>query len=157
MLDGVRASLTLTIGALALLACGDAIPPFQLVELAPGESFKVLTTNPITLRSGEPAIIVSYETDVPLDDRERLRAEAKRIWKHFAPMAEKRGDVAGVISAFTPERPGWDRRRDNLQILVRREASGDWRQSEERQPPGLKPTGLPALFASSGESEGQGG
>ena len=157
MLDAVRVSLALKIGALSLLACGDPIPPFQIVELAPGESIKMLNTGPIKLRSGEPAIIVSYETDVPLDDRERLRAEAQRIWEHFAPSAEERGARAGVISVFTPERPGWERGRDNLQILVRRDDSGDWAQGEERQPPGVKPTGLPALFASWDGSEGSDG
>jgi hypothetical protein len=69
---------------LTLAACGQAPPPpSQVFTLESGKVVKILRITRLSFSSGEAALMLSYETDIPLDDKVALGKEADELWKKF--------------------------------------------------------------------------
>jgi hypothetical protein len=84
---------------LLLVACTPAPPPVQLVTLPSGKQVKVLGLYKISFSKDVPALMLKYETAIPLDDRQKLTQEADAIWRSFYADVEKAHLTTGVISA----------------------------------------------------------
>ena len=67
---------------------------YQLLPLTSGRRVKLLEERRTTSERSEPALMLAYQTDVPLTDTVGLRAEAAAIWRDY----ESRADTAGVRS-----------------------------------------------------------
>jgi hypothetical protein len=117
----------LVLVALTLTACGASAPTaVQVVTLPSGRHVKVLGVGKIAFSSGDTALMLKYETDVPLDDRARLSAEADDIWSSFRADVEKAGLSAGIVSANEHPTGGLITSNRGYNFVCTRGASGTW-------------------------------
>lgn len=72
---------------LMLAACTQAPPPAtpssKVFTLQSGKVVKILRVTPLLFSSGERALMLSYETEIPLDDKTALGREADEVWEKF--------------------------------------------------------------------------
>ncbi len=124
--DAVALRVLLAAGVLGLAvagtACGERVVAHRDVPLRSGGSFKLLQTAALTLKTGEPAEIIEYETDLSLSDLAALRAEVDEIVASWSDL--ERDIRAVVVKAIEPPAAGWERTRNNHQFLYRRQVAG---------------------------------
>ena len=87
--------------AILLIACNTGAPPYQMQTLPSGKQLKVLGIGEIH-SNGPPALMLKYQTDIPITDVSRLAAEADEIWPVFRVNVERGGFSVAVISANEP-------------------------------------------------------
>jgi hypothetical protein len=73
---------------LVVVACTQAppppaAPPSQLVTLESGKVVRILRITKQYFTSGEVALMLSYETKTPLEDKVALGKESDELWKRF--------------------------------------------------------------------------
>ena len=102
----VRRSLRLLVGSLAALGCGPAVPEYTLVHTASGRAIALEETSEVRLADGRPAVLLSYRSDVDLEDRAALQIEVDAVWEHFRPAVEAAGRDRAVVRARHLDKPG---------------------------------------------------
>ncbi len=123
----VRRSLRLLVGSLAALGCGPAVPEYTLVHTASGRAIALEETSEVRLTDGRPALLLSYRSDVDLEDRAALQIEVDAVWENFRPAVEAAGRQRAVLRARRLDKPGWQRRIQVVQFVVERAPGGSWR------------------------------
>jgi len=85
-----------------LVAGCNSEPNYSIHELPSGKKLKVIALGRIYFTEDEPALMLKYLTDIPIDDEEALRLEAKEIWPVFRVNVENAKLTAGILSAQGP-------------------------------------------------------
>jgi len=103
-----------------------APPEQQVVTLPSGRHVKVLGVVKMFFTADAPALMLKYQTDLSIDDRPGLAAEADEIWTTFHFDVEKAGLSTGVVSAN--ERPQGFIVTTNrgFNTIYKRGADGKW-------------------------------
>jgi hypothetical protein len=85
---------------LILVACGAPQTPVQqIVTLPTGKQITVIGVGKIAFSNDAPALMLKYQTDLSLDDTQKLSQEADEIWATFHIDVEKAQLTTGIISA----------------------------------------------------------
>ena len=85
----------------------------------------------VHFRDGSAALVLNYETDVPIDDMKSLRKEVDTIWRDFQKDVENAGLTCGVIRATHYEGTGIVRRGRGYGFVFTRGADGEWRPDDD--------------------------
>jgi len=73
-----------------------------------------------------PALMLSYQTDISLNDKAALEKEIEDIWGSFRPDVEKAGLVNAIISANEPPGPGFLSKSRGINFVYKRASDGKW-------------------------------
>ena len=94
---------------------------------ASGRAIALEETSEVRLADGRTAVLLSYRSDVDLEDRGALQDEVDAVWEHFRPAVEAAGRGRAVVRARRLDKPGWERRIQIVQFVVERAPGGGWR------------------------------
>ena len=121
-------------GAVLLLftmSCGGgSVPDAQTVKLPSGKRIKVSGVGEMNVSHGGSALVMSYETEIPIENLEALRDEVNEIWGVFQADVEKAGANAGVIRATHYEGSGLVRNGKGYGFVYAKGADGRWHLQE---------------------------
>lgn len=87
--------------------CGGNAQNFKLFKLPSGKEIKITSTGKMNFASGDPALVLNYQTDLSIDDKTALRKEVDEIWDVFQKDVENAHLKAGVIRATHVEGTGF--------------------------------------------------
>ncbi len=74
-------------------------PGYSAQELPSGKQLKIISVGKMFSSNSDPALILKYQTDLPIADKAALEKEVDEIWPSFQIDVEKAGLTTGVISA----------------------------------------------------------
>ncbi len=78
-------------------------------------------------RNGDSALVLNYETDIPIEDKQALTAEVHAIWKQFQKDVENAGVNSGVVRATHKETTGFISTGKGYGFVFSKDADGNWR------------------------------
>lgn len=108
-----------------LIAGGGGALAAELTTLNSGKTIEILGAGRIFSPNGT-ALMLKYETKVPLSDLAALRKEADEVWDRFVVNVEQGGFRAAIISANTPKR-GFIVTTNESFNFVFEKIDGEWR------------------------------
>jgi hypothetical protein len=73
--------------------------PSDVRTLRSGKQISVTNVSRIDFPAGDPALVMTYETKVPIDNRVELRKEADEVWEIFRSDVEVANLKAAAIRA----------------------------------------------------------
>src|SRR5438105_1950184 len=86
--------------AVLILASGcNSAPTYTVRKLSSGREVKLLSMMPIRFGNGSSALMLKYQTDLDMSDKQALQKEVNEIWTVFQNDVEKGGFGSGIISA----------------------------------------------------------
>jgi len=97
---------SLPILLLASLSCGSNPQNSKVFKLPSGKEIKVTGMGRMDFPNSDPALVLSYQTDISIDDKAALRKEIDEIWDVFQKDVENAKLRAGVIRATHVEGTG---------------------------------------------------
>lgn len=88
---------------LSLAACtsGTAV---TVQKLPSGKDLKLLGMGKIEFKESGPALMLKYQTELSIDQKDKMRQEVEEIWPVFRVDVEKAGLSSAIISANTPNK-----------------------------------------------------
>ena len=119
---------------MASIACGPAVPEYELVTAPSGRQLKIEEVSEIARAGGGAAMRLAYHSDVDLTDLSALQREVDDVWQTFRDQVEQRGLRFAVIRASQWEKPGWERRGLAVQFVVERGQDGAWAARPDDDP-----------------------
>jgi hypothetical protein len=110
------------------LTCLVAIPAFaqQTIALSSGKQIKVLGVGKISFPEDGPALMLRYETDIPVSDVLALSSEADEIWTVFRKEVEREQFVNAILSANEPPHGFIITRNETFNFVYKRNVIGTW-------------------------------
>jgi hypothetical protein len=101
-------------------------PTGEDVKLPSGREIRILGVAKVYFSNGEAALMLRYQTAIPLDDVGTLQSEASEVWERFRIDIEKSGYTIGIVSA--------NERHENLAVtpsrtfnfVYKKSTSGEW-------------------------------
>jgi len=117
----------------ALSGCG--APAGQTVQLATGDSVRLLATGPAIVPNQKPGLLVEYNPFLSLDDTTALRREALGLWSVLRPRVDSLNPPFVVLRATTrrPQLIGYQSVR-NYGFVLERRADVRWYFLHESTP-----------------------
>jgi hypothetical protein len=102
----IKITCLLTLLIFTLCCSGGNTQNSKPYKLPSGKQIKVNSVGKMNFPNGESALVMNYETEIPIEDKESLRKEVDEIWSVFQKDVEKAGVKAGVIRATHYEGSG---------------------------------------------------
>ena len=99
----------------------------RTLKLPSGKQVKVTGVGPMSFQQGGSALVMNYETEIPIENMEALRGEVNEIWGVFQADVEKAGANAGVIRATHYEGGGIVRNGKGYGFVYAKGDDGKWR------------------------------
>ena len=118
----------------ACLSCRSSIQNHPAYRLPSGKEIKVTSVERMDFPNSDPALVMNYLTDIPIDDRIALRQEVDEIWRVFQQDIEKAHLKAGVIRANHAEGGGVVKTVNGYGFVFVKEADNKWRCLDDNQP-----------------------
>ena len=118
--------MKLVILALLLFGCAAQEAHYKLIKLPSGKQVKVLSVGKMYFGQGDPALLLKYETDLPIGDIPALQREADEIWQSFKEDVENAHLSNGIISATSHPTPGFISRSQSYNFVFQKSADGTW-------------------------------
>jgi hypothetical protein len=107
-------------------------PPSTQTPAPPSaKQFRVTGVGKVNFPNGDSALVLNYETDIPIEDRESLRKEVDRIWETFRNDVEKAQLKSGVIRATHYESTGLLRQGKGYGFVFTKGDDGKWRSLDD--------------------------
>jgi hypothetical protein len=125
----IRIALLLT--TLLLGGCGASLSAPQTYELPSVRKIK-LGINKMTFEKGDPALILNYETEIPIENVGQLREEANEVWTIFRNDVEAAGLNTAILRAAKNENSGFIRTGKVYGFLIERHDDGRWHWSDDK-------------------------
>jgi hypothetical protein len=117
--------------ALVVLTGCSAGPGYQAQTLPSGKIVKVLGVTQMSFAKGDSALILKYQTDLPIDDIAALAKEADEIWPSFRVDVEKAGLSNAVMSATSPPNGFIVKQSKSYTFVYTRDQGGNWSRGKK--------------------------
>jgi hypothetical protein len=114
-------SLILLLGVAFTAEAGDT--PFVLPS---GKHLVVLGVGKIYFSESSPALMLKYQTEIPIDDVPALVKEADEIWSVFVKDVENAQLTAGIVSANSKPAGTAITRTKTYNFVYMRKPDGKW-------------------------------
>ena len=88
------------------IACSSQAQNYKAFKLPSGKEIRITGMVKMDFPNSAPALVLNYLTDIPIDDRVRLRQEIDEVWSVFRVDVEKAKLNAGVIRVTHMEGSG---------------------------------------------------
>jgi len=127
--------------ALTVCACTTQ-PQYKILPAHSGRLIKIMQVSPMTFAQGEKALMLSYQTDYSIDDKQNLFREVADVWSSFRDDVERAGYSSAIISANEASKSGvlgFSNSR-GFNFAFEKEPSGTWRCAND--PAIVKPDAL---------------
>jgi len=100
-------------------SCGSQAQNFKSFKLPSGKEIKITGITKMDFPNSDPALVMSYLTDISINDKANLRKEIDEIWTVFQTDVENAHLKAGVIRATHVEGSGFVKNGKGLWLCVR--------------------------------------
>jgi len=101
--------------------------PYSVQTLPNGKEIKIIGVTKAFFTEGDPALILAYETDLPLDDVAALRKEVLEIWPTFKINVEQSGlNTGGIQARKTTKTSAFTSSAKNYGFIFTKNYSGEW-------------------------------
>lgn len=121
----------LIVFAIMFLAACSRDPIYQTETLPTGKSIKVIKVSKILFTEGSPALMLNYQTDLPIGDVSALTKEADEIWLSFQDNVEDAGFSIGAISASAPQKGLIIKTSKSHNFVYKKGSNGEWSRSDK--------------------------
>jgi len=118
-----RTGILLWVILLLLPADSRAQTHYRLLKLPSGKEIKLLGIGRFSPSPERTVLMLKYETDLNIDDKQALRKEVDEIWAGFRLSVEKENMNEAIISANEPLKGGFGRSYD---FEYRKSPDGTW-------------------------------
>ena len=89
------------------IACASQAQNFKPFKLPSGKEIKITGMVKMNFPNSDPALVLNYLTDIPIENRVELRKEIDEVWSVFRVDVEKAKLNAGVIRVTHMEGSGF--------------------------------------------------
>jgi hypothetical protein len=123
-----------SVGVLLFILCGCSVntkPDSQLYKLPSGKQVKITGMSKMDFPNSGSALVMNYQTDIPIDDRVALRKEVDEIWGVFQRDVEAANFKGGVIRATHLEGSGLVRNGKGYGFVFVKREDGTWHCLED--------------------------
>ena len=125
------AVLFLVATLLAGVACGGG-PPTTAPVLSSGRTIRILSMGQMSFTQASPALVLKYQTDLKIDDKEHLTEEVREIWNDFRGDADKAKVTSAIIMANEVPKGTFIQTGRSYNFVFERSAAGVWSQVPSR-------------------------
>ena len=115
----------------ASFSCGSQAQNFKLFKLPSGKEIKITGITKMDFPNSDPALVMSYLTDISIDDKTALRKEIDEIWTVFQTDVENAHLKAGVIRATHVEGSGFVKNGKGYGFVFVKRDDGKWHSLED--------------------------
>lgn len=122
----------LIIVAFAVTSCAPSGPTYTIQKLPSGKKIKVLSVGKMLFSGGDRALMLKYQTEIPLDNKTALREEVEEIWKYFKLDVEKTDSTSAIISANEPPKGFIVTTNKNYNFVIQKDKDGNWKFLEDK-------------------------
>jgi hypothetical protein len=124
----------LTILLVLTLCCsGGKAQNSQTYKLPSGKVIKVNAVGKMNFPNGDSALVMNYETEIPIENKDALRQEVDEIWTVFQKDVEKAEVKAGVIRATQYQGNGMVRQGKGYGFVFVKGNDGKWHLLEDEK------------------------
>jgi hypothetical protein len=123
-----------SVGLLLLILSGCSVnskPDSQDFKLPSGKQVKITGMKKMDFANSDPALVLNYQTEIPIDDRVALRKEVDEIWGVFQRDVEAANLKGGVIRATHLEGSGLVRNGKGYGFVFVKREDGTWHCLED--------------------------
>jgi hypothetical protein len=123
-----------SVGLLLLILSGCSVnskPDSQVFKLPSGKQVKITGMKKMDFANSDPALVLNYQTEIPIDDRVALRKEVDEIWGVFQRDVEAANLKGGVIRATHLEGSGVVRNGKGYGFVFVKRQDGTWHCLED--------------------------
>ncbi len=113
------------------VACSSQAQNFKTVKLPSGKEIKVTGMVKMNFPNSDPALVLNYLTDIPIEDRATLRKEIDEVWSVFEVDVEKAKLKAGVIRVTHMEGSGLVKSGKGYGYVFVKRDDGQWHCTED--------------------------
>jgi hypothetical protein len=106
-------------------ACAQA-PRTTARTLSSGRTIRVIAIGPMHFQKSPPALVLSYQTDLRIDDAEALRGEVAEIWRDFQKDADSAKVDSAIIMANEVPTGRLIQQGRSFNFVFQRNADGTW-------------------------------
>jgi hypothetical protein len=121
------------LGLVGSLACGGG-PRTQPHTLSSGKTIRVLSVGQMHFSQSEPALVLSYQTDLKIDQAESLRSEVIEIWKDFRKDVDGANLASAIIMANEVPKGRIIQQGRSFNFLFEKRADGTWPDEPRSSP-----------------------
>src|SRR5580658_3335176 len=115
-----------------LFVCSSAVIAGQSLTLGSGASVEILNVGPLQSTKGWSALVLKYQTSIPLTEMKSLRDEVNEIWDRFEVDVEHGNFQSAIISANEPAK-GPIVTTNNSYNFIFEKTDGSWRTLESKE------------------------
>ncbi len=91
----------------SMVACGNANPKFQIINLPSGKSIKVICVEKHTYTDDTPVLFLKYQSDLLAENERLIDKEIDEVWESFRIETERANLVDAGIQVFTRPTGNW--------------------------------------------------
>lgn len=121
---------TIIVIAAAFLLAGCLViktrPGLVAYTLPSGKVINPTNVSKMDFPQGESALVMSYQTDIPVSDKEKLRQEVDELWKLFVKDVEAANLKAGALRPSNADGHGYG-------FLFQKKDDGSWEALDDRK------------------------
>ena len=115
----------------ACIACSSQAQNFKAFKLPSGKEIKITGMVKMDFPNSDPALVLNYLTDIPIDNKVELRKEIDEVWSVFRVDVEKAKLNAGVIRATHMEGSGFVTSGKGYGYVFVKSDDGQWHCTED--------------------------
>ena len=115
------ATLALTV------ACGGG-PQTRPHTLSSGRTIRIISAGQINFQQSGPALALSYQTNLKVDEQDKLRAEVEEIWRDFQKDADQAKLNSAIIMANEVPTGRFIQQGRAFNFVFERKPDGMWPQ-----------------------------
>ena len=108
------------------IACTSQAQNYKPFKLPSGKEIKITSMVKMDFPNSDPALVLNYLTDIPIDDKLALRKEIDEVWSVFQKDVEKAQLKAGVIRATHLEGSGLVKSGKGYGYVFVKRDDGQW-------------------------------
>ncbi|MFN0140409.1 MAG: hypothetical protein ACKVQW_10045 [Pyrinomonadaceae bacterium] len=98
----------------------------NIYTLPSGKQINVTSITKMDFPKGDPALVMKYETNIPIEKKLELRREVDEIWKMFQKDVEAANLKAAAIRAIHNEGDGFVRTGKGYGFVFIKQDDGTW-------------------------------
>jgi len=106
------------------------LPPSKLPS---GKEIKITSVNKMAFKNSESALVLNYQTDIPVENKDVLRKEVDEIWAVFQKDVEAENLNVGIIRAVHVEGSGLVRNGKGYGFSFVKREDGQWHSTEDEK------------------------
>ena len=122
--------ILIIIVAVLISACGQSTNNFQTHTLPSGKQVKVVGVGKIFFSNDKPALMLTYQTDLSIDDKQALSNEADEIWDTFRIDVDKAGLSTGIVSANEQKKGFIVTTSRGFNFVYKKSPDGQWARTK---------------------------